>query len=216
MVSPGEIAREQLGHAHACCSIECSLGERRIARAKEVGSRSSHIPNSRSRPSARDTQAFQAVGGPTQGRLSEDTGTRVADVRARVPAMTSEEALRIRGYLTAQGAKLSPEQLIGKVEEAMARLREAATAVPAARFTDPPAPGEWSANEVMAHVVEADRRFGGAIVRILDGRPPGEPQDVAARDTRPRPLADWWSLLERDRAVLFQRVRSADPMANLQ
>ena len=130
--------------------------------------------------------------------------------------MTSEETLRIRGYLTAQGAKLSPEQLIAKVEEAMARLREAATAVPAARFTDPPAPGEWSANEVMAHVVEADRRFGGAIVRILDGRPPGEPQDVAARDTRPRPLDDWWSLLERDRAVLFQRVRSADPMANLQ
>ena len=130
--------------------------------------------------------------------------------------MTSEEALRIRGYLTAQGAKLSPEQLIAKVEEAMARLREAATAVPAARFTDPPAPGEWSANEVMAHVVEADRRFGGAIVRILDGRPPGEPQDVAAGDTRPRPLDEWWSLLERDRAVLFQRVRSADPMANLQ
>ena len=130
--------------------------------------------------------------------------------------MTSEEALRIRGYLTAQGAKLSPEQLIGKVQEAMARLREAATAVPAARFTDPPAPGEWSANEVMAHVVEADRRFGGAIVRILDGQPPGEPRDVAARDTRARPLDEWWSLLERDRAVLFQRVRSADPMANLQ
>jgi len=130
--------------------------------------------------------------------------------------VTTEETLRIRGYLTAQGAKLSPKQLIGKVEEAMARLREAATAVPAARFTDPPAPGEWSANEVMAHVVEADRRFGGAIVRILEGRPPGEPQDVAARDTRPRPLDDWWSLLERDRAVLFQRVRSADPMANLQ
>ena len=130
--------------------------------------------------------------------------------------MTSEETLRIRGYLTAQGAKLSPDQIVGKVQEAMAQLRAAATAVPPARFTEPPAPGEWSANEVMAHVVEADRRFGGAIVRILDGRPPGEPQDVAARDTRPRPLADWWSLLERDRAVLFQRVRSADPMANLQ
>ena len=130
--------------------------------------------------------------------------------------MTTEETLRIRGYLTAQGAKLSPDQIVGKVQEAMAQLRAAATAVPPARFTEPPAPGEWSANEVMAHVVEADRRFGGAIVRILEGRPPGEPQDVAARDTRPRPLDDWWSLLERDRAVLFQRVRSADPMANLQ
>jgi DinB family protein len=129
--------------------------------------------------------------------------------------MMNEEALRIRGYLTAQGAKLSPEQLIGKVEEAMAKLREAASAVPPARFTDPPAPGEWSANEVMAHVVEADRRFGGAIVNILDGRPPGEPRDVAARDTRPRPLDEWWSLLQRDRAVLFQKVRGADPAARL-
>ena len=129
--------------------------------------------------------------------------------------MTSEEALRIRGYLTAQGAKLSPEQLIGRVQEAMAKLREAAVSVPPTRFTDPPAPGEWSANEVMAHVVEADRHFGGAIVNILDGRPPGEPRDAAARDTRPRPLEEWWSLLERDRAVLFEKVRRADAAVRL-
>jgi len=129
--------------------------------------------------------------------------------------MTSEEALRIRGYLTAQGAKLSPEQLIGRVQEAMAKLREAAVSVPPTRFTDPPAPGEWSANEVMAHVVEADRHFGDAIVNILDGRPPGKPRDAAARDTWPRPLEEWWSLLERDRAVLFEKVRRADPAARL-
>jgi hypothetical protein len=39
--------------------------------------------------------------------------------------VTSEETLRIRGYLTAQGAKLSPDQIIGKVQEAMAQLRAA-------------------------------------------------------------------------------------------
>jgi len=130
--------------------------------------------------------------------------------------MTSEETLRIRSYLTAQGAKLSPDQLIGKVQEAMAKLREAAAAVPPARFAEPPAPGEWSANEVMAHVVEAGGHFSAAIVRILDGQPPGAPRDVAARDTRPRPMAEWWALLERDRAELFQRVRSAPPMARLE
>ncbi len=129
--------------------------------------------------------------------------------------MTDEQA-RIRGYLTAQGAKLSPEQIIGKVQEAMARLREAAAAVPAVRFAERPAPQEWSANEVMAHVVEAGRHFGGAIVRILDGQPPGTPRDVAARDTTPRPLDEWWGLLERDRTALFQRVRSAHPMARLE
>ena len=130
--------------------------------------------------------------------------------------MTTEEALRIRGYLTAQGAKLSPDQLIAKVQEAMAHLRTAAAAVPPARFAEPPAPGEWSANEVMAHVVEAGRHFGDAIVRILDGQPPGEPRDVAARDTTPRPLDAWLALLARDRDVLFQRVRSAPATARLE
>jgi DinB superfamily len=129
--------------------------------------------------------------------------------------VTSEETLRVRSYLTAQGAKLSPEQIMGKVQEAMAKLREAAGAVPLARFADPPVAGEWSANEVMAHVVEAGRHFGDAIVRILDGQAPGEPRDVAARDTTSRPLDEWLALLERDRAVLFARVRRADPTAQL-
>jgi uncharacterized damage-inducible protein DinB len=130
--------------------------------------------------------------------------------------MTSEEMLRIRGYLTAQGAKLSPEQIIGKVQEAMAQLRAAAAAVPSTRFAEPPTPGEWSANEVMAHVVEAGRHFGDAIVRVLDGQPPGEPRDVAARDTTPRPLDEWLARLERDRTALFERVRTAPPLERLE
>jgi uncharacterized damage-inducible protein DinB len=130
--------------------------------------------------------------------------------------MTSEETLRIRGYLTAQGAKLSPDQLIVKVQEAMAQLKAAASAVPPARFNEPPAAGEWSANEVMAHVVEAGRHFGNAIVRVLDGQAPGTPRDVAARDTVPRPLDEWWALLERDRSALFERVRGAHAMSRLE
>lgn len=132
------------------------------------------------------------------------------------PVDTSAESARIRSYLQAQGGKLTPEQIIGKVQEAMAQLRTAADAVPAARFNDAPAPGEWSANEVMAHVVEAGRHFGGAIVRVLDGQPPGQPRDAAARDTGPRPLAEWWALLQRDRDALFARVRSAHPMSRLE
>lgn len=38
--------------------------------------------------------------------------------------MTSEEMLRIRSYLTAQGAKLSRDQLIGKVQEGMAHMSD--------------------------------------------------------------------------------------------
>jgi uncharacterized damage-inducible protein DinB len=127
----------------------------------------------------------------------------------------TEEQQRIRSYLTSQAAKLAPADIVDKVRAAMDQLGAAARAVPAARFDDPPAPGEWSANEVMAHVLEAGRHFGGAIERLLDGRPPGAPRDAAARDTSRRPLNTWWAALERDRAGLFERVLRAEPTARL-
>jgi len=127
----------------------------------------------------------------------------------------TDEQKRIRGYLQAQAAKLSPAQIVDKVRAAMTELRAAAGAVPPARFTERPAPEEWSANEVMAHVVEAGRHFGGAVVRLLDGQPPGAPRDAPALDTTPRPLEAWWALLERDRAAVFARASAADPGARL-
>jgi uncharacterized damage-inducible protein DinB len=127
----------------------------------------------------------------------------------------NDEQKRIRGYLVAQAAKLSPRELVEKVEVAMLQLRAAAGAVSPARFNDSPAAGEWSANEVMAHVLESSRHFGGAIVSLLDGQSPGAPRDAAARDTSPRPLDTWWALLQQDRAALFERVLRADPAARL-
>lgn len=127
----------------------------------------------------------------------------------------NDEQRRIRGYLVAQAAKLAPREIVEKVEVAMLQLRAAAGAVPPERFDEAPAPGEWSANEVMAHVVESGRHFGGAIVRLLDGQPPGAPRDAAARDTSPRPLDTWWALLQQDRSALFERVLGAEPTARL-
>ena len=128
----------------------------------------------------------------------------------------TDELRRIRSYLQGQGAKLSPPEIVDKVRAAMADLREAAVAVPAERFADAPAPGEWSANAVMAHVVEAGRHFGGAIARILDGRPAEALRDEAARDTSPRTLEQWWTLLEQDRRALFARVLEAEPDRRLE
>jgi uncharacterized damage-inducible protein DinB len=127
----------------------------------------------------------------------------------------TDEQKRIRSYLVAQAAKLAPREIVEKVGVAMLQLGAAAHAVPPTRFNDSPAAGEWSANEVMAHVVEAGRHFGGAVVRLLDGQPPGAPRDAAARDTAPRPLEAWWALLEHDRAELFERVLRAEPSARL-
>jgi uncharacterized damage-inducible protein DinB len=128
--------------------------------------------------------------------------------------MTDEEQ-RIRSYLQAQGAKQPPPALVDKVREAMAQLRAAAAAVPPARFDERPAPGEWSANEVMAHVVDAGRHFGGAIVRLLDGQPAPALRDAPAAEAPRRTAGEWWAGLDRDRAALFERVLAADPQSRL-
>jgi uncharacterized damage-inducible protein DinB len=128
--------------------------------------------------------------------------------------MTDEQA-RIRGYLTAQGAKLSPAEIIDKVRAAMAEVRTTAHAIPDHRFGERPAAEEWSANEVMAHVVKAGRHFGGAIVRLLDGVPVGGVRDQLERDVPRLSAAEWWATLEQDRAALFARVQAADPRSAL-
>jgi len=128
--------------------------------------------------------------------------------------MTDEQA-RIRGYLTGQGAKLSPGEIVGKVRAAMNQVRAAADAIPDGRFGERPAAEEWSANEVMAHVVTAGRHFGGAIVRLLDGLPAGGVRDQLERDVPRLGAAQWWAALEQDRAALFARVEAADPRSRL-
>jgi uncharacterized damage-inducible protein DinB len=129
----------------------------------------------------------------------------------------TDEQKRIRGYLEAQGAKLPPAAIVEKVREAMGRLRTAAEAVPPARFAEAPTPGEWSANEVMAHVIDAGRHFGEGIVRALDGQPPGERRHADERPAAPsHPAPEWLAMLDRDREALFERALRADPGARLE
>jgi DinB family protein len=122
---------------------------------------------------------------------------------------------RVREYLQAQGAKLEPPAIVDKVRAAMADLRTAAAKVPPARFAERPAPEEWSGNEVLAHVVDAGRYFGGAIVSVLDGAPvPGSARERAPV-TDVRSAEAWLTALGRDREALFTRVARAEPSARL-
>lgn len=124
----------------------------------------------------------------------------------------TDEQLRIRGYLQAQGAKLAPAELIERVRQAMGQLRESVTAVPAARFGERPATGEWSANEVMAHVVDAGDRFAERITGVLDGRAShGALADALERGVPERSAEEWWSVFVPAREALFARVLAADP-----
>ena len=126
----------------------------------------------------------------------------------------NEEQARIRSYLVAQGAKLTPAAIVEKVQAAMTDLRAAAAAVPPARFAERPEPEEWSGNEVMAHVVAADGYFGGGICRVLAGQSPaGRPEGRGVEGAPVRTAEAWYGLLCKQREALFAAVRAADPAA---
>jgi hypothetical protein len=126
----------------------------------------------------------------------------------------NEEQARIRSYLVAQGAKLTPAAIVEKVQAAMAELSAAAAAVPPGRFAERPAPEEWSGNEVMAHVLAADGYFGGGIRDALAGRPPGpRPTGRGVEDAPLRSAQAWCEALVRQREALFADVLAADPAA---
>ena len=123
----------------------------------------------------------------------------------------NDEELRIRSYLQAQAAKLSTADLLAKVRTDQDQLRAGAEAVPPDRFYDQPTEGEWSANEVLAHVVEYGADVVSCIRRVLDGggAPPPRPTDAIRRNPPRRTAAEWWERLGRDRAALFERVGRA-------
>src|SRR5690349_15476992 len=169
--------------------------------------------NSRSRRHLARSIALPAAHGGARSACAARRRRRRYDA-----GVVTDEQARIRSYLQAQAAKLTPAAIIDKVRVAMADLRSAADAVPVARFDERPEPQEWSAGEVMAHVVEAGRHFGGAIVAVLDGGTPPESSRARGEASSPseaprRSVAEWFALLERDRGALFERVAKADPGA---
>jgi hypothetical protein len=129
---------------------------------------------------------------------------------------SDDERQRIRAYLRGQGAKRIPAELVDRVREAMGELSRALATVPTARLYDRPAPEEWSANEVMAHVVEAGRYFGAWIETAIDGRGDGPAMPERKGEAPRRTAEEWLGELRRDREALFARVLAADPGARLE
>ncbi len=120
------------------------------------------------------------------------------------------EQQRIRGYLQTQAAKLSVADLVDKVRSDMEQVREAALAVPADRFTERPAEGEWCANEVMAHIVGGADGLGRGIVAAIDsGTRPAPVADRMEKTDVSRTAGEWWDALVAERTALFERVGKA-------
>lgn len=85
-------------------------------------------------------------------------------------------------------AELSPLQVAGLVRVMTETLRAEVDALPAEALSWHPAPGEWCVNEVLGHLIEAERRgFGGRIRAILAAPHPdleGWDQEAVERERR--------------------------------
>lgn len=126
--------------------------------------------------------------------------------------MPAAESDRIRSYLVAQANKLSIPELVEKVRTDSAALRDAGAAVPAAKFEQRPAEGEWSAAEVWTHVLQMSEHGAAAITGILDeGKAPERARDVISGETRSS-LGDseaYWQAYLAVREPLYERVARA-------
>jgi hypothetical protein len=128
----------------------------------------------------------------------------------------AEEVARVRGYLTAQAAKWTPEQLVEKVRESQGAVLAAAKSVPADRFTTPPAGDEWSAAEVLYHVLTVVGDQSRAVIStIRDGVPSRVRPDRLEHLDKKVTLDEVRGLMAAERDELFQTVLAADPDARL-
>ena len=126
--------------------------------------------------------------------------------------MPAAESDRIRRYLIAQANKLPIPELVEKVRTDSAALEAAGASVPADRYDDRPAEGEWSAAEVWTHVLEMSAHGAAAITGILDsGKLPERARDVISGDTRAdlRDSAAYWKAYLAIREPLYERVAKA-------
>ncbi len=128
-----------------------------------------------------------------------------------------QQFARVRAYLLAQGEKLTPAEIVEKVRESQAAVLAAAERVPADRLGATPAAGEWSAAEVLHHVISSGAGVGRRIVETI------ERQDAAAALSEDRlehagadlSVARARELLLAEREALFAAAIAADPAARL-
>jgi hypothetical protein len=123
---------------------------------------------------------------------------------------------RIVSYLQAQAAKLSVPELVEKLRNDALQMRDAMLSIPLERFSVAPASGEWSGNQIAAHIVTTGDDFARAIEDIVAGRKPSAtPIDALADDIETLPASEWWIRHTANRERLFSNVLAADPDAYL-
>ena len=112
-----------------------------------------------------------------------------------------------------------PKQVAALVRGTVTMLQTELAALPSALLRWHPAPGEWCVNEVLGHLIEADRRgFSGRIRTMLSAAEPQLvlwDQNVVARERHDcerdaSALLDELASLRRDGATLVESLQPSD------
>src|SRR5260370_11248212 len=106
--------------------------------------------------------------------------------------LPDETVQRVRGYLVGQSAKLSLAEIVEKVRADGQALHEAALTVPGDRFYERPGGAdseEWSAAEVLTHVLQAGEICATAIEQMIEAGATGVYLD-ATNAARPAAAAE--------------------------
>jgi hypothetical protein len=111
----------------------------------------------------------------------------------------------------------SPAEIAALLESAVAAIRAEVEALPKAVHVWHPAPDEWSINEIIGHLIEAERRgFAGRVKTLLASKDPqleGWDQNEVARGRRDdmKAAAKLVAELERMRGESVTIVRGLKP-----
>ena len=128
----------------------------------------------------------------------------------------AEEIARVRSYLASQAMKRTPAQLVEALREAHGQFLAAAAAVPDTLFRVAPGDEEWSAADVMGHmlIIAAidERAIPGVIER---GEQPPDVVDLVSPAPADLTREQMLTELERLRERLIASVLKADAAAHL-
>lgn len=133
-------------------------------------------------------------------------------VMPQMPNLTDAERERIRAYLNGQAHKLSLAELVEKVRTDTAPLQAVAAAVPADKFHLRPADEDWSAAEVMEHIITMNEHGASAIEGIIaTGAVPAAIRDEMAHEEagNTRDAGSYWRQFISRREQLYERVSQA-------
>ena len=128
----------------------------------------------------------------------------------------AEEVARVRSYLASQAMKRTPAQLVETLREAQQQFLTAAAAVPDPLFRVAPEDGEWSAADVLGHMLVIAAIDETAIPAVIErGEQPRDIIDLISPAPADMTGEQMLAELERLRERLIASVLKADPAAHL-